>query len=368
MFVRVDAAHHVVRGGRDGDVFRFDVDAVFLARPRDHREDVRSVVDDGRVEPDVVAARVLHLLEDAAGDDVARRELGHRMIAGHETLAFHVAQQRPRAAHGLGNEEVRAAIERECRRVELHELHVHDVRARAPRERHAAARRALGVRRLAVKASRAARCEDCCGRAQHDLFAIQQRDRAVAAAVFRQEVDDVAVLERLDVRFLRDDRVQRARDLRARRIAMRVHDAVAAVAAFAAECELAVCRAVELCAVFRELRDVVRALRHDDARDIAIRQPRARDERVLEVELRIVIVAKGRRDAALRLVRVAVGERVAHGEQHALARLREPPGRRQPRHARADDERVGLIRREIPRIEIHQVTLHVCSYFLLPNK
>ena len=227
------AAHHVVGRRGNRDVFLFDIDAVLLARPRNHRELFRRVVDDRRIEPDMVHAAILHLLENAARHDVARRELRHRMIARHEALALAVAQQRPRAAHGLRNQEVRAAIERERCRVELHELHVHDLGPRTERQRDAASRRALRIRRLAVEAPDAARREHRRGRAQHDFFAAQQRDRTKAAAVLHEKIDDIAVLERPHIFLFRHNRIERPRDLGARRIAMRMHDAAAAMAALA---------------------------------------------------------------------------------------------------------------------------------------
>ena len=360
------AAHHVVGRRGNRDVFLFDIDTVLLARSRDHRELFRRMVDDRRVEPDVVHAAVLHLFENTARHDVARRELGHRVIARHEALALAAPEQRACAAHGLGNQEVRAAIERERRRMELHELHVHDLGPRAERQRDAAARRALGIRRLAVEAPDAARREHRRGRAQHDFFAIEQRDRTKAAPVLHEEIDDIAVLERPHVFLFRHNRIERPRDLGARRIAMRMHDAVAAMAALTPERKRPIRQAVKLRAVVGEFCHILRPLRHDDARDVAVRQPRARDERVLEVQRRIVIRAKRRRDAALRLRRVAVLERITHGEQHMLPRLREPPGRRKARDARADDEHVRLIGRQSARIEIHQVTLHDFCFLHFP--
>ena len=347
-----------MRRRRDRDEIPLDIHTILAARLRDHRELLRRIADPRRVEERVIHAALLHLLENAARHHIARRELRHRMILRHEPLALAVPQHRARAAHRLRNQEIRAPLERERRRMELHELHIHHLGARAPGHREPAARRALRIRRLAEKPPRAARREHHRRGAQHDLLPIEERHRSMDAPLMHEQIHHITMLERPHARLLRYHRVERARHLRARRIAMRMDDAVAAVTPLAPECEPPIRRAVELRPVRREQPDILRPLRHDQLGDIPIRQPGARHQRILQMQRRIIIAAERRRDAALRLVRIAVKQRIAHREQHRLPRLRQMPGRRQPRHTRADHQRIRLIPRQPARIEIHQIPLH----------
>ena len=83
----------------------------------------------GDVEVDAVEAALLHLGVDGAGHDVARGELGARVVLRHEALAVGQLQQPALAAHRLGDEEALGVRVVEAGGVELDELHV---RHRAP--------------------------------------------------------------------------------------------------------------------------------------------------------------------------------------------------------------------------------------------
>ena len=95
------------------------------------------------------AASALDLARDAAGDDVARRQIARRMVRGHERLAARVDQPRAFSAQRLGNEKSRGARHVERRGMELDELEIGDARTRVVGERDAVARRHDRIGRLA---------------------------------------------------------------------------------------------------------------------------------------------------------------------------------------------------------------------------
>ena len=139
--VRSHAAHRVVRGRGDRDRLARDVEAVVGAEAVDLREARRDEprIEVRDVEQDVVRVRRQHALADGAGDDVARGQLGAVVVSGHEALAVGVAEEAALAAHRLRDEERLDAGQVERRGVELHELHVHDLGARAVGDRDAVA-------------------------------------------------------------------------------------------------------------------------------------------------------------------------------------------------------------------------------------
>jgi hypothetical protein len=165
-----DAAHRVVRGRHDRHRLGHGVDAevgagelgdVGKLRLEDLGTEVRAV------EVDVVlvgsgAAPFEHLLDHAAGDDVARGEvLDGGGVALHEALARGVAQDRALTAGALGEQDAEA---RETGRVELEELDVLERQALAPDDADAVARQGVGVRgRLVDLAEPAGREDDGLG-------------------------------------------------------------------------------------------------------------------------------------------------------------------------------------------------------------
>ena len=80
----------------------------------------------------------MHARVIARGDDVARREVGERVLVGHERDAVVVAQDRALAPQRLGEERPRHRRVVQRGRVELHELEVGDGDAGA--QRHARCR------------------------------------------------------------------------------------------------------------------------------------------------------------------------------------------------------------------------------------
>lgn len=92
-----------------------------------------------------VVARPVQFFHDGAGNDIARRELGQRMIPRHETLSGLIPQVSALAPQGLGEQKPRRAFQVQGRRMELHELHIADLGAGPERGGHAIARRHVGV-------------------------------------------------------------------------------------------------------------------------------------------------------------------------------------------------------------------------------
>lgn len=90
-------------GGRDGDRRGCRVDAELAAAGDDRREAALEEVatEVPRVEEDVVGPGRLHPVEDRPGDDVAGRQVGHRVQTRHEGLTGRVDEHGALAAHGL---------------------------------------------------------------------------------------------------------------------------------------------------------------------------------------------------------------------------------------------------------------------------
>ena len=122
---------------------------------------------------------------------------------------------------------------------------------------------------------------------------------ARAAVGVRQEVQDEGVLDRAQA--ARADRLdERPGDLGAGRVAARVRDAAAVVAALAGQLELAALGGlVEVRAGRDEPAYGVGALGDEDAYGLLVAQARARDQGVVQVLLGGVALAEGRGDAAL---------------------------------------------------------------------
>src|SRR6266550_2475372 len=165
--VRVDATHHVVLDGADGDRVLDDVDADELATELAH---------EGQLAVDHLFAEVadieVHVLavwavesatgfefgDHRAGDDVARPEL-HLVwhVALEEALAFVVEQIASLSPHGLRDQDAR---EGQASGMELDHLHVLEADAGAVGERHPVAGTDVAVRGEGVDAAESAGRED----------------------------------------------------------------------------------------------------------------------------------------------------------------------------------------------------------------
>jgi len=158
----------VMRRRNDGDGLDRDVDPVAEAFAVDAGEaladEARLLVRD--VEEQILGAASLHLVVDRAGDDVARRELGLRMMRFHEGRAVETTQDRALAAERFADQETLRLWVEESRRMELVEFHVRDLGAGAIRHRNAISRSDVRIRRIEVDLPRAARGEH--GRPRED--------------------------------------------------------------------------------------------------------------------------------------------------------------------------------------------------------
>ena len=237
----------VVRPWRDRNRRRHRIDTVRATRRGDGGETLREIRHVASIEQHMVGAGRAQLPDDRLGHDVARRQLGERMLPDHKPRAMDVDQHRAFAAYRLGNQRLltdRVGSEPQDGRVELHELHVGDRRTCAQRERDAVAgsdRRIRGRREhLAEPAGRqhnraTERRTDTVAAAGADHV---QGDTAGATVSGLQQVDDERVLDDLDAfgRLHRSD--QRPLDFGAGGIAAGVRDATAKVTAFAGEREI----------------------------------------------------------------------------------------------------------------------------------
>ena len=151
------------------------------------------------------------------------------------------------------------------------------------------------------------------------------------------------------------------------RVAQRVDDAAMAVAAFAAQEQLAVLD-VELRAPVDQLLDLLRRFADDHLDDLAVAQPRAGDQRVGDVVLEAVLGIEHAGDAALGVGAVGLLHRVLGDHQHREPRI-DLHRRPQPGDAAADDQHVGEVVRNPLGMEGHEVARGTvqgaCSAILL---
>src|SRR3954466_2282628 len=131
-----------MRRGHDGDGLLCDVQAEAEAGLVNIWE---PVADELRrlmrnIEVDAAGAGALHLGVDRPGYDVAGGKLALRVIALHEGAAIAVDEACSFAADGFGNEERASLRMIKAGRMKLDELHVRDLRSRAPGHGDAVAR------------------------------------------------------------------------------------------------------------------------------------------------------------------------------------------------------------------------------------
>jgi hypothetical protein len=208
-----NAAAHVVGRGHHRDRVARDVDAELQAalvnRGEVRLDERRPFVRD--VEVHAVDAVLLDLEVDRAGDDVARGELRALVVARHEAFPVGELQDPALAAHRLGDQErLRVRVE-EAGRMELDELHVRDLRPRAPRHGDAVAARRVRVGGEEIDLPGAARRDD--GEARADgldpaFLPVEDVGAPYAVAVAAgarklapgDEVDGAVPLEDVDLR------------------------------------------------------------------------------------------------------------------------------------------------------------------------
>ncbi len=351
--VRPYAAGRVV--GRRGDRDRLGdrVDAVGAAGRQDGREAglPHLGAEVPGVEVHVLGALLAHPPHDALGDDVAGGQLRQFVLPDHEAHAVRVDQVGALAAHRLGDQRLlalRVGAQEEHGGVELDEFEVRDLRTGAQGERDAVARRDGRVGGGREDLPHAAGGEDD-GRGAdgadsvvlaftHDV----QGDARRAPVGVRQQVQDQGVLDRTE-RGGPYGLDERPGDLRAGRVAARVGDAAAVVAALAGELDGArVGVGVEEGAGVDQAAYGVRALGDQGPYGLLVAQARARDERVVQVLFGGVPVAEGGGNAALRPARGAVVEAGLGDDDRAQAGGGAAQGGGEAGDAGADDHDVGL--------------------------
>jgi hypothetical protein len=143
-----------------------DVDSQLQAAPVDVREALARErrVEVRDVDVDVLVPGTFEFAVDGARNDVARRQIGHFVVAAHEGIARARAQPAAFAAHRLGDQERALLGVEEARRMKLHELHVGERGARAVRHGHPVSGRDVRIRRVQVDLPDPARGQEGDGR------------------------------------------------------------------------------------------------------------------------------------------------------------------------------------------------------------
>ena len=175
---------------------------------------------------------------------------------------------------------------------------------------------------------------------------IEERD-AADAAVFDQQLRDERVMNRLDRRQAADALPEHAADFPAR--SRRRHAAPAArCAPPRARARASTCVPLEARAPVEQLAHVRRPLLDEHAYGLLVAQPVARANRVGRVQLRTVVVADRRGDAALRVAGVAL-VRIGLRQHGDAPGRRERDGRPQSRDAAADDQEISVTHKTEPQ-------------------
>ncbi len=341
-----------MRGRGDGDGLGDRVDAVGAAGGQDRREAVLPHVraEVPGVEVHVIGAPLLHAARDALGDDVAGRQLGQLVLTDHEAHAVGVHQMRALAPHRLGDQRLLAlgvGAEEEHGGVELHELQVGDLGARAQGERDAVAGGDGRIGGRGEDLAHAAGGEDHRGGVDgpdavvlalsHDV----QGDTGGAALGVGEEVEDQGVLHGRDVtRAYRLD--EGAGDLRAGRVAARVDDAAAVVAALAGQLYGALGPGVEVGAGLDEAAHGAGTLRDESAHGLLVAEAHARHEGVVQVLSGGVALAERRGDPALRPARGTVVQAGLGHHDRPQTGGGAAQGGGQSGHSGADDHDIGV--------------------------
>ncbi len=345
-----DAAARVVGGGGHRDEVGHRVDPGFAAARHDGGEAGLEGGDRAGVEEHVVGAERLHPPRDGLGHDVARSEVGERVVSrGDDAVAERVDQEGPLAAHGLADERLlagRVRAEPERRRVELHELEVGHLGTGTEGEGHAVAGRDGRVGGAGEDLAHPPGREDH-GAGVHGPDAVLgplaehvQRDPRRTPVRGAQQVEHERVLDHLDPRVGEDRGDQGPRDLRAGRVAPGVHDPVAVMAALAGQGQLAGGVEVEVGTQGDQLPEPAGAFlaEHPDGPPVADADPGL--EGVALVLQGRVVGTEGRGDASLRPAGRAVVDMHLRHDQHPT-RAGRVQSRHESGHAGADDDHVG---------------------------
>ena len=233
------------------------------------------------------------------------------------------------------------------RRVELNKLHVGDLRPRPPGHRDPVAGRNRRVGGELVHLPRAAgrqqsRRGDKCF---HTVIRFVQDIRPAAAAFFDNQINNIVMLQHRDVRVRPGRFHQRPLDFLACEV-RRVDDPPPGMPAFTPQRQFPVLFPVEVRAERHQLAYPVRSFVHQDPHRVLMAQPCAGDQRVLNVQLRVVVRAHDPGDAALRPVGIGIRP-VLLRDQRDPALCGDFQRKRQPGAAAAQNQKI--IRLHCPR-------------------
>ncbi len=260
------------------------------------------------------------LAVDGARHDIARRQFGILVDAGHEALAAPVHQHRAFAAQCFGGQRRGIAAHRDGGGMELHEFRIGDHRAGARRHAQALAARFQRIGGDAIKRAQPAR------RQNHGAGAEQDQPRIAADAGAGEEAGDPAILHRQfhgmeafqqgDAAGFMGARGKRRGNRRAGAIALHMHDAGQGMRRLAAHSQGAVGVAVERRAECHQVVDAGRGFLGHQVHNARVAQARARRHGVTGMALPAVAFAHGGGNAAL-----------CPGAGAGQARPRPPPAR-----------------------------------------
>ncbi len=273
-----------------------------------------------------------------------------RKVLPHEALALAVPEDPALAAHALGHQQPHDARRpNHAGRVELHELHVDQLRAGVVGERLSVAGVLPGVRRHPIALADAAGGDD-------DGLGAEDDEAPGLAPVSERAGDPIAVLEQSGHRALHEDLEPRVHALVLERAdhlepgpVPHVGETLPRVAAERALEDAPVGRAVEERSPLLQLAHTIRGLLGVELRHAPVIEERAALHGVHEVRLPAVLrvhVRERGRHAALGHHRVRLAEqRLAH-EPHRHAARRGLDRRAQPGAAGTDHQHVVLVRLE----------------------
>ena len=293
--------------------------------------------------------RALHLRINRARHDVARGQRTALVVFVHELPPVLVHEPTALAAHRFADEESARLGVKKTRRVKLDELHVCDLRPRAPRHRHTVPCRDVRIRRVEIHFSATTRRQHqpVAAHRQHIARRLVQNIHAHAAVgpgvtelAQRQQIHRHVIFQQSDSRLARNRIQQRPLDFASRRISC-VQDAPCAVTALAREIRRAVRLLVKLHTNLHQLADALRPVAHDTAHHRLIAKPRARIQRIAHMRLKRIRLIRHRRNPALRPRRIRLRLRLLRNDGHA-PRARRLQRKAQPRDPAADDDVVEL--------------------------
>ncbi len=282
--------------------------------------------------------RALHLLApDRPRHHVPWSQLQPLVVALHKPLSALVHQPCTLAAQGLAHQKVWRALQRKRRRMELEELHVHQLRPCPVRHRDAVARSHRRVCRIAVDLPCAAAGQQHRPRPHLDQFPsrIQQR-RPHHAPVCQNQVHRHRPLHQLHALQPTHMPQQRLHNLPPRRIPIGMKNPRQAVRALPRSHQLArPSRAlprrmpVEPSAPPQQLPNAPWPLLHQHRRSLGVHQPIAGRNRVRQMQRHVLRAAHRHGDPALRIRRIRFLQALLRHQQNT-ARLSQPHRRAQP--------------------------------------